>query len=55
MFHRLEQGSATCGTRETLGTPRNFQWHAEAPRFTYQFCYVSQEVSLTLTCTKIRM
>jgi len=51
----LEQVAATCGTRAKLGTPSNFQWHAETPSFTYQFCYNSQEILLIFTCTKIRM
>ena len=51
----LRQGSATWGTRATFGTPSNFQWHAETPSFTYQFWYHSQEVLLTLSCTKTRM
>jgi len=38
----LVQGLATHGTRATLGTPSNFQWHREAPRFAYQFYYDSQ-------------
>ena len=54
MIH-LRQVSATCGTRATLGTPSNFQWHAETPSFTYQFGYDSQDVLLTMTCAKIRM
>jgi len=51
----LGQGWANCGTRAILVTPSNFQWHEEAPCFTYRFCYDSQEVSLTLTCREIRM
>jgi len=51
----VDQGSATCGTRDTLGTPSNFLWHAEAQRFTYECCYDSQEVLLTLDCSKIWM
>jgi len=35
------QRSASYCTRATLGTTRNFQWHAEAPSFAYQFCYDS--------------
>jgi len=38
----LEQVSTTYGALATLGTPSNFQWHAEAPSFTYRFCYDSQ-------------
>jgi len=51
----IHQGSATCGTRAKLGTASNFQWQAETPSSTYQFCYDSQEVLLTLTSTKMRM
>jgi len=49
------KGSATYGTRVTLGTPINSQWHAEAPSFTYQFVMIHTEGILTLTCVKIRM
>jgi len=36
----LVQGSATYGTRATLGTPSNFQWHAEAPRLHTNFVMI---------------
>jgi len=36
---KTTQGAAKYSTRATLGTPSNFQWQTEAPRFTHQFCY----------------
>ena len=51
----LHQGSATCSTHATLDTPNNFQWHAEASSFTYQFCYDSQEVWLFLNWWKYKV
>ena len=46
------QGSATCGTRAKLRTPSKFQWHTEAPWFTYQFCYDSHRRYIVLDLYK---
>ena len=48
----LKQGSATYGTRATLGTPSNFQWHTGAPSFTYHFCYESHRRYIDLDLYK---
>ena len=45
----LPQGSATYSTR---ATPSNFQWHADAPSFTYQFCYDSHRRHIHLDLYK---
>ena len=38
------QGLATYGTCATLGTPGNFQWHAEAPSFTHRLIIFTQKI-----------
>jgi len=49
------KGSATYGTPATLGTPSNFEWHAEAPSLHISYVMVHTEDILTLTCLKKRM
>jgi len=46
----LSQVSATYGTRvhAALGAPSDFQWHAEATSFTYQFCCDSRRSYIDL-------
>jgi len=44
----VELASVTYGTRTTRSTPSNFWWHADAPRFTYRFCYDSHTRYLDL-------
>jgi len=44
--------SVTYGTRVTLGTPGNFQWHAEASCFRYRFCYDSHRKYIDLDLYK---
>ena len=41
----LEQGSATYGTRATLGTPSNFQWHAEPSQVAQNVFIIHTEVA----------
>lgn len=53
--HNLGQELANCVMCATVGMPSNFQWPTAAPSFTYQFCYYSQKVLLTLAGTKILM
>ena len=47
IFHsfRLDQGSATYGTRATLGTPSNFQWHAEPSQVAQNVFIIHTEVA----------
>ena len=41
----LVQGSATYGTRATLGTPSNFQWHAEPSQVAQNVFIIHTEVA----------
>ena len=42
---RLVQGSATYGTCATLGTPSNFQWHAEPSQVAQNVFIIHTEVA----------
>ena len=44
-YGAVAQGSATYGTRATLGTPRNFQWHAEPSQVAQNVFIIHTEVA----------
>jgi len=48
----INQRSTTYGTRATLGTPSNFQWHAGAQVLHITFVMIYTEDILTSTCLK---